>query len=234
MVAPRARQSETVAAPAETTVPVAPLADTAAPPLRHSPAAEPASVRPADRSPQAQRQHSMTAPRVSPASVANVTRPEPLASTPAAPVAVQPPPAIATPGRGMAPSSLQAQAERLQRGAEPQRPIAFAQVGPRGAIPSGLRGPDPSTITQPQTTVANGAVAIQVGAYPTAVEAQRRLDTVRFRAGAVLKSATPAAEPVRAGVRTLYRARFTGLDAASAAAACSELRRQQIDCLVAR
>jgi hypothetical protein len=34
--------------------------------------------------------------------------------------------------------------------------------------------------------------------------------------------------------RTLYRARFTGLDAAAAAAACSELRRKQIDCLVAQ
>ena len=78
-----------------------------------------------------------------------------------------------------------------------------------------------------------GTVAIQVGAYATEAEAQRQLAVARERSAAVLSRASPSTQAVQAGGRQLYRARFVGLDAATAANACTELRRAQIDCLVA-
>jgi hypothetical protein len=39
---------------------------------------------------------------------------------------------------------------------------------------------------------------------------------------------------VTQGSRTLYRARFADLEAASATQACNALRRQHVDCFVAR
>lgn len=168
----------------------------------------------------------------------------PVSTAPAAPAApaVSPPPApapVPASGRGMAPSSLQAQAARLNRGAEPRAPtpgpsqrtaIAMAPAGPGAAATTAyrLKGPEPASQPAPAA-----GIAIQVGAYASAAEARRQLDAVRARS-AILARAQPSAEPVQTGGRQLFRARFTGLDAAAAATACTELRRQQIDCLVAK
>lgn len=101
------------------------------------------------------------------------------------------------------PSTLAAQAAQLGRGA-----TSVAAATPR-----------------------QGGVQIQIGAFAAADEARQKLDAARgLSAGlAGAGTATPA---VTVNGRTLYRARFTGLDAQSAAAACSDLRRRQIDCLV--
>ncbi|MBS0242845.1 MAG: serine hydrolase [Proteobacteria bacterium] len=79
----------------------------------------------------------------------------------------------------------------------------------------------------------HGDVHIQIGAFPSQAEARARVEQVRriLPSLSVAGSATPT---VAVNGRTLYRARFIGLDRQHAATACIELRRQQIDCLVAR
>ncbi len=75
---------------------------------------------------------------------------------------------------------------------------------------------------------------IQIGAFSDVREARERLDDARRLSPGLLAQARAATPTVQANGRTLYRARFVGLDAGTAATACTQLRRQRIDCLVAR
>ena len=63
-------------------------------------------------------------------------------------------------------------------------------------------------------------------------EAERVLRDTQSRAVSVLGSAKPITAAVQKENRMLYRARFAGFDAKSAASACLELRRTAIDCFV--
>ena len=76
-----------------------------------------------------------------------------------------------------------------------------------------------------------GDYAIQVGAFATAAEAEARLRQIRQSAQSVLAQAADHTEPVTQGSRTLYRARFAGLDKDSAEAACKYLKRNDVDCV---
>ena len=80
-----------------------------------------------------------------------------------------------------------------------------------------------------------GAYLIQIGAFQSQSEAERRLVTARARAGAALGTCTPVTHEVKQGDKTLYRARYAGFASQEpAAAACSALKRLSIDCLVLR
>jgi D-alanyl-D-alanine carboxypeptidase len=72
---------------------------------------------------------------------------------------------------------------------------------------------------------------IQVGAFDEEKEARVRLDSARSRARKLLGHADPFTEPVTKGEKTLYRARFAGLDKHQAEAACRALKRKDIACL---
>jgi len=153
---------------------------------------------------------------------------------------------------GMAPSTLEAQARRLARGELPVEPVsATGHSGPqtdgRTRLASGsagsaphdpasplLRLNGPPAGERPQGAPTGAGVAIQVGAYASEAEARRRLTVARDRAGPTLARAQPAVQPVEVNGRTLYRARFTGLEPDAAARLCTDLRRAEIDCLVAR
>lgn len=89
-------------------------------------------------------------------------------------------------------------------------------------------------VRQAAASVA-GAYQIQIGAFQSQSEAERRLTTARARAGAALGKCTPVTHEVKQGDRTLYRARYAGFASQEpAAAACSALKRLSIDCLVLR
>lgn len=105
--------------------------------------------------------------------------------------------------------------------------VQAAELGSRPSIPPS------APATRAATGARRGSAEIQVGAYAQASEARSRLETVRGLATGLATAgmATPA---VSVNGRSLFRARFTGLDSASAAAACSELRSKQIDCLVSQ
>lgn len=110
--------------------------------------------------------------------------------------------------RGMPPSSLAAQAQALKSGGGSNR---VASLTP-------MAGP--------------GRFEIQIGAYNSVAEAQRALDAVLARAGSVIANHASVTQPVDKGGRQIFRARFRGFDANTAARACGALRQQSFDCFV--
>ena len=79
-----------------------------------------------------------------------------------------------------------------------------------------------------------GGMAIQIGAFQSADEAERRLVWVRQRATAVIGQHAAVTQPVKQGDKLFYRARFAGFDGAAAASACKELRALKVECLILR
>jgi D-alanyl-D-alanine carboxypeptidase len=120
-------------------------------------------------------------------------------------------------GSGAPPSTLQAQAANLAR-VEPPVTAPPSRAQPRVAA-----APAP---------VGTGAFHIQIGAYQSLAEAQKRLATARELAPGLLARRSPVTTQVKQGDKLFYRARFAGFEAAAAASACAELRRLKIDCLV--
>jgi D-alanyl-D-alanine carboxypeptidase len=92
----------------------------------------------------------------------------------------------------------------------------------------------PAPAPRERAARGRGRTEIQVGAFAEVSEARDRLATARQASPKLLGDAGVAMPTVVVGGRTLYRARFVGLDAATAASACAHLRRRQIDCLVTR
>ena len=100
---------------------------------------------------------------------------------------------------------------------------------------------------QPQAQQQNSAIKaatppavrtgwiIQVGALESEAEAKQRIDLVRSKASSLLSKADPFTETVVAkDNRTLYRARFAGLDRDQAEAVCKTLKRADISCMTVR
>jgi D-alanyl-D-alanine carboxypeptidase len=136
---------------------------------------------------------------------------------------------MADQGRGAQPSTLGAQARRLDGG----HPAVYASE--QGA-PTTTAALQQQPHAQPSYVgaISRGDFGVQVGAFGTAAEAEARLREIRQSAGGLLAAAIDVTEPVAQGPRTLYRARFAGLDAKPAAETCSALRRQRVDCFVTR
>jgi D-alanyl-D-alanine carboxypeptidase len=106
---------------------------------------------------------------------------------------------------------------------------------------------DPAPRAQPQAVQQNDAVKpaapavvrtgwiVQVGALESETEAKQRIDLARTKASALLSKADPFTETtVSKDNRTLYRARFAGLDRDSAEAVCRTLKRADISCMTVR
>jgi D-alanyl-D-alanine carboxypeptidase len=106
---------------------------------------------------------------------------------------------------------------------------------------------DPAPRTQPQAAQQNDAAKpaapavvrtgwiVQVGALESESEAKQRIDLARTKASALLSKADPFTETtVSKDNRTLYRARFAGLDRDSAEAVCRTLKRADISCMTVR
>jgi D-alanyl-D-alanine carboxypeptidase len=117
-------------------------------------------------------------------------------------------------------------------------------VLPASSLPSStaqaMARADSALGAQPRTVQHNGAVKpvathtgwiIQVGALDTESEARERLDAARGRARGMLGKADPFTEPVGKGKKTLYRARFAGLDRDEAEAVCRTLKRSDMSCI---
>ncbi|MCB1520230.1 MAG: D-alanyl-D-alanine carboxypeptidase [Hyphomicrobiaceae bacterium] len=106
------------------------------------------------------------------------------------------------------------------------RPAQDSQV-------STLRGTVAETSDQPVRPGADrGPFLIQVGAYATPAEAERQLEKISNQASRLVAGTEPVTQPVVAGDRKLYRARFAGFESGRATETCVELRRRSIDCFV--
>ena len=119
-------------------------------------------------------------------------------------------------------------------------------------VPQALAYADPTPHAQPQAlqqqaTQQNGAIKpaapvavrtgwiIQVGALESEGEAKQRIDLCRNKASSLLSKADPFTEPVVAkDNKTLYRARFAGLERDQAEAVCRALKRADISCITVR
>lgn len=148
---------------------------------------------------------------------------------------------------GRAPSTLQEQAESLERG-EPvlarltftdrayaertaAEPVTEAVAHPERDAPRAA----PAAVQTPPTALPiGGGFHVQVGAYTTAAEAKKALVATLEQASTLLAEAAPLTMPVKSGARQLYRARFAGFDSSAARNTCQALRQRQIDCFVAK
>jgi D-alanyl-D-alanine carboxypeptidase len=91
--------------------------------------------------------------------------------------------------------------------------------------------PAASAETAPPPSAHEGWV-IQVGALESVTAAKERLGSARSSAANILRRADPFTEKVTKGDKTLYRARFAGLDKDQAEAACRALKRSDIPCIL--
>jgi D-alanyl-D-alanine carboxypeptidase len=151
-------------------------------------------------------------------------------------------------------------AREALRAAMPQQPAGHGTGnGVLGVLPASSLAPapashaqtlayaDPAPRAQPQAVQQNDAVKpaapavvrtgwiVQVGALESEGEAKQRIDLARTKATALLSKADPFTEAVVSKEnRTLYRARFAGLDRDSAEAVCRTLKRADISCMTVR
>jgi D-alanyl-D-alanine carboxypeptidase len=118
-------------------------------------------------------------------------------------------------------------------------------VLPASSLPGSERQTVASAESAPRTdqpaVQRNGAIKpvathsgwiIQVGALDSESEARMRLEKARERARGMLRKADPFTEPVvTRGDKTLYRARFAGLEREQADAVCRRLKRSDMSCI---
>ena len=84
-----------------------------------------------------------------------------------------------------------------------------------------------------QDTLTHRGWMIQIGATDDAAKASALLAKARERDPKALAAAKPVTEKVQRGEDTFYRARFAGLDPASAESACRSLKRNGFSCFAA-
>jgi D-alanyl-D-alanine carboxypeptidase len=149
--------------------------------------------------------------------------------------------ATATTGGSLFRAPAASQSDAAKRGAQPstlERQAAKLGGGPVGPDPSvttqalGAGDSKPGWSSQVAAAGTAGGFHVQIGAYQSVAEAERQLAAVREKAAAALRNRTPVTVQFKLGDKVFYRARYAGFDAQSAAAACGELKRAKVDCLV--
>ena len=119
-----------------------------------------------------------------------------------------------------------------------------SRPGVLGVLPAQIPTPAPAQVasagdiiplpaaTAPAAVKPRGSYIIQVGAFDDEAEAKARLEASQRAAKDALGQADPFTERASKGNKTLYRARFAGLDKAQAEAACANLKRGEIPCIL--
>jgi hypothetical protein len=112
------------------------------------------------------------------------------------------------------------------------RPVEAAAVATPVAVTQLLAPPAAATPVAVSPS-RGGAWGIQVGAFPDPARSEQAISAASRRGGDLLAGAQASITPIqRDGV--LYRARFQGLSADAAAAACDRLSSQGITCFTVR
>ena len=107
-----------------------------------------------------------------------------------------------------------------------------------GARPAKLAGAklasanDSAPLPAREPPRARGAYMIQVGALDAEDDAKHRLASAKEKARSELAEAIPLTEKIEKGEKTLFRARFAGLEKSQAEAACRHLKRSEIPCFM--
>ncbi len=113
----------------------------------------------------------------------------------------------------------------------PTQPAAQAAAHVTGGLPERKVASAATDIPLPAAR-AKGGYMIQVGAFDDEKEAKHRLVIAKTKAKDQLIKADPFTEKIAKGKKSLYRARFAGLDRNQAKSACKHLRRSDIPCLM--
>jgi D-alanyl-D-alanine carboxypeptidase len=104
---------------------------------------------------------------------------------------------------------------------------------PPASAPTPATAPAASAAPAAPPVVHTGWM-IQVGAFDVEKDAHDRLAAVQAKVGHLLKHADPFTEAVTTGDKTLYRARFAGIQKEQAEAVCRQLKRNDIACMTIR
>jgi D-alanyl-D-alanine carboxypeptidase len=112
-------------------------------------------------------------------------------------------------------------------------PVAVSGAA-RPVNPSAAGAGAPHTVPVQGSQSVHSGWIIQVGAFEVEREARQKLSAVQAKAASMLGRADPFTEPVVKGDKTLYRARFAGLQKEEAEAVCRQLKRNDIDCMTVK
>jgi D-alanyl-D-alanine carboxypeptidase len=115
----------------------------------------------------------------------------------------------------------------VKEGSQPASPAATA---PPAATASAAPPPASTPPAATPPTVHTGWM-VQVGALDSEQEARDRLGAVQAKVGHLLKHASPFTELITSGDKTLYRARFEGINKDQAEAICRQLKRHDMACM---
>jgi D-alanyl-D-alanine carboxypeptidase len=117
-----------------------------------------------------------------------------------------------------------------------EMPTPGARSGVLGVLPATVAAVGnavvPSAAAAERPAAVRSGWAIQIGAYEAESEARQKLNAAKSKAGGLLKKADPYTERTVRGDKTYYRARFAGFDHDQAEAACKQLKRNDITCMV--
>ena len=102
------------------------------------------------------------------------------------------------------------------------------------AKPIKIASLDPQAGAAAARPASHGGWMIQIGATPTLDKANQLIAHARDSAHGALAAAHPFTEKVQKGHETLFRARFAGLDAGGAEAACRNLKRAGVSCFATK
>jgi D-alanyl-D-alanine carboxypeptidase len=118
--------------------------------------------------------------------------------------------------------------------------VSAATPPPPGARP-GILGTLPAKVASVSKTVPVPVAAepvvkrsgwlVQVGAFDDEKDAKQRLDLAQSKAKDLLGRAEPFTEKTSKGEKTMFRARFAGLEKDRAEAVCKQLKRNEIPCM---
>jgi D-alanyl-D-alanine carboxypeptidase len=126
--------------------------------------------------------------------------------------------------------------------AAPSQAMAYAAPAKTEPQPTQAQPPAPPLAVQQNGAIKPAVPAsartgwiVQVGALESESEAKQRIEAAKSQARGMLNKADPFTEPVVAkDNRTLYRARFAGLERDQAEAVCRALKRADISCITVR
>jgi D-alanyl-D-alanine carboxypeptidase len=118
----------------------------------------------------------------------------------------------------------------VQEGHAQAAPANTPPAATASATPVSAAAAAPSPAAAPPPAARSGWM-IQVGAFDVEQEARDRLTAVQAKAGHLLKHASPFTEAVTSGDKTLYRARFAGIEKDQAEALCKHLKHNDIPCM---
>jgi D-alanyl-D-alanine carboxypeptidase len=110
-------------------------------------------------------------------------------------------------------------------------PAPPAAAAPAAATPARVAKNEPPPAHKPQ--VHTGWI-VQIGAYESESEARQHLDAAQSKVKSLRGRADRFTEPVVKGEKTLYRARFAGLEKNQAEATCKQLRRNDMACMTVK